>query len=371
MGIDFGTTDSYVGIWENDDKVSGDLKGRASIIAAGDSSSGSKSIPSVVAFKENAHENADSKVTVGYPAIASQHRNASNTIVCIKRIIGRAFVDPVTSEFARSRGIYFEIVDRSEDAAVEVHFQGRKQSFSPEEILTRLLEKMKEVVLERFDGSPSHSGSSQESPIRKVVIAVPQALNIRQRNVIRKAGEACGFGDVELLSEPIAAAIALRAQSAEGDIKLTGENLAVVDLGSATFDVTILETNAREFVVKSHASDTWLGGEDFDQRLVDHFVARFRSDNECNSEPTARDIVRLKHACREGKEGLISQESIDIEIGSFCEGKDLSYAVERIEFEELCSDLFKRLTPPLEDALKRAELDKTQIDTVLMVGGSW
>lgn len=202
------------------------------------------------------------------------------------------------------------------------------------------------------------------------VITVPAYFNEVQRTATREAGEAAGLRVAAILNEPTAAAMAYGLKAWKSGALDGMEKMLVFDFGGGTFDVTVLTTNGRQFNVLATSGDNELGGEDFDSRLVDHVVHRFQVDNGGAAQPGAKQRLSLKAECTQAKESFVSREEADVEVVGFRGGEDLFYTITRAEFESVCDDLFLRLLRPLQDAINQSKLNKIQIDTVLMVGGS-
>merc|ERR1739848_17278 len=311
VGIDLGTTYSCVGIFRED---------RCDIIA---NDQGNRTTPSFVAFTDT------------------------------KRLIGRKFADAEVQ--ADMKHFPFKVIDKSGKPVVEVEFKGETKNFTPEEISSMILTKMRETAEAYLGGT-----------VNNAVVTVPAYFNDSQRQATKDAGLIAGLNVLRIINEPTAAAIAYGL-----DKKVEGErNVLIFDLGGGTFDVSLLTIEEGIFEVKSTAGDTHLGGEDFDNRLVNHFVNEFKRKHKKDMKGNKRALRRLRTACERAKRTLSSSAQANIEIDSLFEGIDFYTSITRARFEELCSDLFKGTLEPVEKALRDAKMDKSSIDDIVLVGGS-
>ncbi|KHN82507.1 Heat shock protein 70 B2 [Toxocara canis] len=335
VGIDLGTTYSCVGVFQY---------GKVEIIA---NDQGNKTTPSYVAF-------TDTERLIGNPAYDQVARNPENTVFDAKRLIGRKMDDPKVQEDMRHWP--FKIVAKNGKPAVQVEFKGEKRIFTPEEISSMILVKMKETA-EAFVGHP----------VRDAVVTVPAYFNDSQRQATKDAGTIAGLNVLRIINEPTAAALAYGL-----DKKLREDkNVLVFDLGGGTFDVSILSiAEGSLFEVKSTAGDTHLGGEDFDDRMVKFFVEEFKRKTGKDISRSPRSLRRLRTACERAKRTLSSSTEAVIEVDSLYEGMDMNSKISRARFEELCIDLFRKTLEPVEKAITDAHLEKRQIDEVILVGGS-
>ena len=336
IGIDLGTTYSCVGIWKNN---------TVEIIA---NDQGDRTTPSYVAFTETER-------LIGPAAKNQAAQNAKNTVFDAKRLIGRNFNDEVVQNDIK----HFPYkVKPSNDGkpVIEVDFKGEKKVFQPEEISSMVLTKMKETA-EAFLGYD----------VSDAVITVPAYFNDSQRQATKDAGQIAGLNVKRIINEPTAAAIAYGLEKEKGN----GEkNVLIYDLGGGTFDVTLLTIEDGVFEVKATAGDTHLGGEDFDRKLMEHFIKEFKKKHKQDISDNKKSIRRLQTACEKAKRTLSSSTSANLEIDSLYDGIDFSSVITRAKFEALCSDLFKRTLDPVEKVLKDSSISKSKVDEIVLVGGS-
>ncbi|XP_074654490.1 LOW QUALITY PROTEIN: heat shock 70 kDa protein-like [Tubulanus polymorphus] len=272
-----------------------------------------------------------------------------------KRLIGRKITDEAVQKDVK----HWPFKVRSDNAGkpvVEVEFKGETKKFSPQEVSSMVLTKMKETA-EAFLGQR----------VADAVITVPAYFNDSQRQATKDAGIIAGLNVLRIINEPTAAALAYGL-----DKNLRGErNVLIFDLGGGTFDVSILRIDEGSlFEVRSTAGDTHLGGEDFDNRVVSHFVAEFKRKYKKDLSANPRSLRRLRTACERAKRTLSTSATANIEIDSVFEGIDFYSSITRARFEELCSDLFRKTMEPVEKAIRDAKIDKSQIHDVVLDGGS-
>jgi len=334
VGIDLGTTYSCVAHFAND---------RVEIIA---NDQGNRTTPSFVAF-------TDSERLIGDAAKNQAAMNPSNTVFDAKRLIGRKFDDSEVTEDAKH--FPFKIVEKSGKPHIQVEYKGETKVFTPEEISSMVLGKMKETA-EGYLGDK----------VSDAVVTVPAYFNDSQRQATKDAGLIAGLNVMRIINEPTAAAIAYGLDKKDAEEK----NVLIFDLGGGTFDVSLLSIEDGIFEVKSTAGDTHLGGEDFDHRLVNHFVNEFKRKNKKDLSTNQRALRRLRTACERAKRTLSSSAQTSIEIDSLYEGIDFYTSITRARFEELCQDLFRSTIDPVEKVLRDAKVDKSQVHEIVLVGGS-
>merc|ERR1712088_1153010 len=295
----------------------------------------------------------DTERLIGDPAKNQVAINPNNTIFDAKRLIGRKFDDSTVQ--ADMKHWPFKVIKVGDKPKLEVEYRNEEKTFTPEEISAMVLTKMKETA-EAYLGHD----------VKDAVVTVPAYFNDSQRQATKDAGIICGLNVLRVINEPTAAAIAYGL-----DKKSDGErNVLIFDLGGGTFDVSILSIEDGIFEVKSTAGDTHLGGEDFDNRMVDHFVNEFKRKHKKDLTGNKRALRRLRTACERAKRTLSASAQASIEIDSLFEGIDFYTSITRARFEELCSDLFKGTLDPVEKALRDAKLDKSSIHDIVLVGGS-
>jgi len=336
VGIDLGTTYSCVGVFQH---------GKVEIIA---NDQGNRTTPSYVAF-------TDTERLIGDAAKNQVAINPTNTVFDAKRLIGRKFADSTVQSDMKHWP--FKVVDHSTKPKIEVEYKSETKTFTPEEISSMILLKMKETA-EAYLGHE----------IKDAVVTVPAYFNDSQRQATKDAGVISGLNVLRIINEPTAAAIAYGLDKKKGEGKES--NVLIFDLGGGTFDVSILTIEDGIFEVKSTAGDTHLGGEDFDNRMVDHFMNEFKRKHKKDIKGNKRAVRRLRTACERAKRTLSASAQANLEIDSLFEGIDFYTSITRARFEELCSDLFKGTLEPVEKAMRDAKMDKSSIHDVVLVGGS-
>jgi molecular chaperone DnaK len=334
IGIDLGTTNSCVSIMEGT---------QAKVL---ENAEGARTTPSVVAFTDT-----DEKL-VGQPAKRQAVTNPENTIFAVKRLIGRNFEDPTVKKDIESAP--FKIVNSEKgDAWIEA----KGQKYSPSQISAFILQKMKETA-EKYLG--------QE--VTKAVITVPAYFNDAQRQATKDAGKIAGLEVLRIINEPTAAALAYGL-----DKKKENKKIAVYDLGGGTFDVSILELGDGVFEVKSTNGDTFLGGEDFDNTIVDYLITEFKKDSGIDLKTDKLALQRLKEAAEKAKIELSSAEQTEVNLPFITADKTgpkhINLKMTRAKLEALVEDLISKTLPPCKTALKDAGLSASEINEIVMVGG--
>lgn len=334
VGIDLGTTNSVVAVMEG---------GEATVISTAE---GTRTLPSVVAFK------ASGERLVGATAKRQAVTNPGNTVASIKRFMGHK-LEEVTEEAKRVS--YKVVKDKRGNAAV--HIPAVDKEFTPEEISAIILQKLKA-------DAEAYLGQS----VTKAVITVPAYFNDSQRTATKNAGEIAGLEVLRIINEPTAASLAY------GLDKKTSETILVFDLGGGTFDVSVLDVGDGVIEVKSTAGDSHLGGDDFDQKIVDWLATEFSGENGIDLRKDSKALQRLREAAEKAKIELSSAVSTDISL-PFITAVDnepihLEKTLSRSKFEDLCADLLERIKTPMAQAIKDAKLSYSDLNEVVLVGGS-
>lgn len=332
IGIDLGTTYSCVGVFQN---------GTCEIIANSD---GERTTPSFVAFTST--ENL-----CGQSAKSQAAMNTGNTVYDAKRLLGRKFSDPSVQSDLKHYS--FKVIPDGDDKPMIQLEDGK--TYYPEQISAMVLTDMKKTA-ENYLGHE----------VTKAVITVPAYFNDSQRASTKDAARISGLEVLRIINEPTAAAVAYGL-----DKKCDGEkNVLIFDLGGGTFDVSLLTLDDGLFEVKATAGDTHLGGEDFDSRMVTHFIEEFKRKEKLDIRGNARAVRRLRTACEKAKRTLSSSSSANLEIDALFDGRDFYTSITRARFEELCGDLFRGCLDPVEKVLRDAKMDKSSVHEVVLVGGS-
>ncbi|KPI88861.1 putative glucose-regulated protein 78 [Leptomonas seymouri] len=333
IGVDLGTTYSVAAVWQ---------KGEVHIIT---NEMGNRITPSVVAFTETER-------LVGDGAKNQLPQNPENTIYTIKRLIGRKFSD-ATVQNDKKLLSYKIVSDKAGKPLVQVTVNGAKKDFTPEEISAMVLQKMKDIS-ETFLGEK----------VKNAVVTVPAYFNDAQRQATKDSGKIAGLNVVRIINEPTAAAIAY------GLNKAGEKNILVFDLGGGTFDVSLLTIDEGFFEVVATNGDTHLGGEDFDNNMMKFFVDGLKRKQGIDISKDQKALARLRKACEAAKRQLSSHPEARVEVDSLVEGHDFSEKITRAKFEELNMALFKNTLVPVQKVLEDAKLKKSDIDEIVLVGGS-
>merc|ERR1711968_342984 len=336
IGIDLGTTYSCVGVFKS---------GKVEIIA---NDQGNRITPSYVAWSDEGER------LIGDAAKNQATINPENTVFDVKRLIGRKFSDK--SVQADKKLFPYKITSKDDKPFIEVILDGKPRSFSPEEVSAMVLVKMKEVA-EGFLGKD----------VKHAVVTVPAYFNDAQRQATKDAGTISGMTVQRIINEPTAAAIAYGLDKKGGE-----KNILVFDLGGGTFDVTLLTIDNGVFEVLATNGDTHLGGEDFDQRVMQYFIKMLKKRDglDLNAATEKRGMQKLRREVERVKRTLSTQHQARLEIEGMMEGVDFSESLTRARFEELNNDLFKKTLGPVQKVMEDADMDKSEVDEIVLVGGS-
>merc|ERR1740115_260101 len=334
IGIDLGTTYSCVGVFKN---------GRVEIIA---NDQGNRITPSYVAWDENGER------LVGDAAKNQATINPENTVFDVKRLIGRKFTDKPSKPTKKL--FPFDLVNKKGKPFVQVLINGEKKAFAPEEVSSMILQKMRQTAESYLD-----------KEIKNAVVTVPAYFNDAQRQATKDAGTISSLNVLRIINEPTAAAIAYGLDKKGGE-----KNILVFDLGGGTFDVTVLTIDNGVFEVVATNGDTHLGGEDFDQRVMEYMMKIFKRKHKKDMSKDKRSIQKLRREVERAKRALSSTAAARIEIEALFDGTDFSETLTRARFEELCIDLFKKTLTPVQKVIDDSDLKKGEIDEVVLVGGS-
>jgi len=333
VGIDLGTTYSCVGIYKG---------GRVEIIP---NDQGNRITPSYVAF-------TDTERLIGEAAKNQATINPSNTLFDVKRLIGRKYDDKTVQHDKKL--LPYDLVDKDGKPYISVEVKGEKKVYAPEEISAMVLIKMKEIAEAYLGKEVSHA-----------VITVPAYFNDAQRQATKDAGAIAGLNVMRIINEPTAAAIAYGMDKKGGE-----KNILVFDLGGGTFDVSLLTIDNGVFEVVATSGDTHLGGEDFDQRTMAHFIQLFKRKSNKDIASDKRAMQKLRREVEKAKRALSSTHQTKIEIEGILDGVDFSETLTRARFEELNADLFKKTLQPVQQVLDDSGFKKSEIDEIVLVGGS-
>ncbi|CAL1273526.1 unnamed protein product [Larinioides sclopetarius] len=334
IGIDLGTTYSCVGVFKN---------GRVEIIA---NDQGNRITPSYVAFT------AEGERLIGDAAKNQLTSNPENTVFDAKRLIGREWSDPTVQKDIKY--FPFKVVEKNSKPHIRVQTKDGEKTFAPEEISAMVLSKMKETA-EAYLGKK----------IKNAVVTVPAYFNDAQRQATKDAGVIAGLNVLRIINEPTAAAIAYGLDKKEGE-----KNILVFDLGGGTFDVSLLTIDNGVFEVVATNGDTHLGGEDFDQRVMEHFIKIYKKKTGNDIRSDNRAVQKLRREVEKAKRTLSTAHQARIEIESFYKGEDFSETLTRAKFEELNMDLFRSTMKPVQKVLEDGDLQKKDVHEIVLVGGS-
>merc|ERR1712076_141667 len=334
IGIDLGTTYSCVGVYKD---------GRVEIIA---NDQGNRITPSYVAFTDEGER------LIGDAAKNQLTSNPKNTVFDAKRLIGRTWGEK--SVQSDKKFFPFALVEQKGKPHVSVTVNGKKETFAPEEISAMVLTKMKETAETYLGKKVTHA-----------VVTVPAYFNDAQRASTKDAGTIAGLNVMRIINEPTAAAIAYGLDKNEGE-----KNILVFDLGGGTFDVSLLTIDGGVFEVVSTNGNTHLGGEDFDQRVMDYFMKLYKKKYGKDVRKNDRSVQKLRREVEKAKRALSSAHQVKIEIESFFDGEDFSETLTRAKFEELNMDLFRSTLKPVQKVLEDGDLTKDEVDEIVLVGGS-
>jgi len=337
IGIDLGTTYSCVGVYK---------KGVTTIIP---NDQGNRITPSYVSWVPETGERL-----VGDAAKNQATLYPESTLFDIKRLIGRQFSDPTVQSDMKL--VPYKIINKDGKPYIEVTFKDERKQYAPEEISAMVLGYMKETAEKYLGEKVTHA-----------VVTVPAYFNDAQRQATKDAGTIAGLTVMRIINEPTAAAIAYGLDQKKDAAE---KNILVFDLGGGTFDVTLLTIDAGVFEVLATNGDTHLGGEDFDQRVMKFFLKKFEKDTGKDASKDKRAIQKLRREVERVKRALSSQHQARLEIESFLDGVDFSDTLTRARFEELNLDLFKKTLGPLTKVLEDANLKKSDVDEIVLVGGS-
>ena len=334
IAIDLGTTSSSVGVWKD---------GRVEIIA---DEQGNRSTPSYVAFL------AEGRL-IGDAAKKQAAMNPRNTIFDAKRLIGRRYTDPdVQRDMARWP---FAVVEKEGSPLIKATYLGVEETFTPQEISSMVLSRMKEIAEAKLGKT-----------VKKAVITVPAHFNDSQRSATQDAGTIAGLHVIQLINEPTAAAAAYGLDRKSNLEK----NVVIFDLGGGTLDVSLVNMKGGVFAVKATAGDPHLGGEDFDNALLEHFKNEFKRKHKLDISQDPRALRRLRDACERAKCTLSSVSQTTVEVGSLFDGVDFSDSISRDRFEEINATLFNSILEPVKRVLSDAKIPHEKVDDIVLVGGA-
>ena len=336
IGIDLGLNYVLVGVWNNK---------KVEIIP---NEFGTNKTPCVVSFDGN-------ECLIGQKAKEKITKNSKNTVYDVKRLIGRRFTDKIVQENMKRWPFKVEKDDKTDRPLIVVDYLGQKKKFLPEEISAMILGKMKKIAEDYVGGE-----------VKNAIITVPAYFNDSQRQSTRDAGRIAGLNVMRIINEPTAAAIAYGLDNRSSEERI----VLVFDLGGGTFDVSILSINEDTFEVKSSSGNTHLGGEDFDNQIMELCIQKFKEETGTDITGNQKALRKLKFYCEAAKRNLSSAVETHIEIDNLAEEEDLDITITRVDFEEHCNELFERCFDSIKQAMEEASLSKKDIDDIVLVGGS-
>ena len=334
IGIDLGTTYSCVAVYQN---------GNSEIIA---NNQGNRTTPSYVSFMNEER-------LIGDAAKNSASQNPENTIYDAKRLIGRDFDDKYLQNEMKT--LSYQVINQNNKPKIKVKFMNEDKRFTPEEISAMVLTEMKQIA-------ESYLGEE----VKDAVVTVPAYFNDAQRQATKDAAVIAGLNVLRMINEPTAAALAYGLDKEDKKEK----NVLIFDLGGGTFDVSLLSIDSGIFEVKATAGDTHLGGSDFDNIITQFLIKEFEKKSKIKINDNKRAVRRLRTAAEKAKRSLSTSTTAMIEIDSLAEGIDFNSTLTRAKFESLCMDFFKKCMAPIEQVLKDAKMSKSEIDDIVLVGGS-
>ena len=336
IGIDLGTSYSYVGVWQN---------GKVEIIQ---NKIGERRTPSYIAF-------TDTERLIGDEAKNQITHNPKNTIFSAKRLIGRNFEDKEVQDDIKLWPFKVVKDEKSDRPQVCITYQKEERKFYAEEICAMVLQKLKQTATD-FLGKE----------VKEAIIAVPAYFNDSQRQAIKDAGTISGLNVLRIISEPVLTAIAFGYDKKYE----TERNVLIFDLGSGNLSISLLSLEDGLFEVRATNGNTHLGGEDFDNRLIEYCAEEFRRKTGIDIKSNPKAIYRVRASCQKAKIALSSATQAIVDIDGLMNGEDLNVVITRSKFEDLCMDLFQKCISPLEKVIKDAKMSKNQVHDVVLVGGS-
>ena len=338
IGIDLGTTNSLVGVYKNNN---------VNIIS---NKMGKKITPSIIYYPNEKDKNKDIIVGEG----AKNKKNRENIIYDVKRLIGRNFSDKQVKEDIKHWPFKIES-DENDKPMIKIEDNEGEKKYYPEQISALILKQLKKDA-EEFLGRE----------VKEAVITVPAYFNNNQRQSTIDAGKIAGFNEIRTINEPTAAAIAYGIENESNEEK----KICVFDFGGGTFDVTILKIVGKEFTVINTGGDTHLGGQDIDNLLVEYCIKEFKNENGIDISNNKRAKFRLREACIIAKHGLIEQAETNIDVDSLANEIDFRMNLNKILFDDICKDIFKRCIDNLDKTISESKIRKDEINEIVLVGGS-